>query len=186
MIDPGWDKPEIVKLTCSLEEQAELFKEYSDILKMCVKFGFSKPWDCVKVDGTVYGGSNNPSFKLLYDTYEFSLGILDGRPIFKGDKVYSYGKEYKFDSQNFDGFWLSSGTFFPCVSRNLGELTWNPPVKEKTFMLGNNTYVSPTSSIPKIAGWSCINFDGVYFYWDSSIKMNAATDAIKALLRGEI
>ena len=183
----GQHNSETVKMASNLMEQAELFKKYSDILIICTVFGFSKPWGCVKVDGTVLGGSCNPSFLGSYSSYEFALGILEGRPIFKGDKVWSYGHEYKFDSKNFNEFWVSSATSTVCVSRRLDELTWTPPApKKQFFMLGNKTYVLPTASIPTNAGWSCINFDGVYFYWDSSAKMNAASDAIKALLKGDI
>lgn len=47
-----------------------------------------KPWECVKLEG-VENFSDHPLFSEPPHEYTFALAILEGKPVFVGDKVYS-------------------------------------------------------------------------------------------------
>ena len=107
-----------------MKTQAELKAHYRDvIIPMVAKYNYDhgtdvKPWECVKINGTVM--IHQPDFKCDPNCYTFAITILEGKPVFVGDKLYSKsdGSEFIF-GQNTDFY----------------DATLTPPPKKRTFIL---------------------------------------------------
>lgn len=84
----------------------QLYEQMSRVLKMCEEAGFDRPWECVKYMGTVL-----VHFKP--ELVEFFLHFVEGRPVFRGDVLYS----------QLDGEAVTADEF---VNWN-HKWSWNPP-----------------------------------------------------------
>ncbi len=77
---------------------------------------------CVKYNAPIYL-ENHPDFSGFPDYYTFALTVLEKRPVFVGDKLYSLkGKDSFLITENDGIAWIES-------------LSWTPPTKKRTFML---------------------------------------------------
>lgn len=79
------------------------------------------PWLCVRTDGVIF--KDHPKFILKYQEYTFAITVLEGKPVFIGDKLYSVitGQGYTVSD-------LSTS----CMMKNY---TWTPPTKKRTFIV---------------------------------------------------
>lgn len=91
------------------------------------------PWKCVRYHKQTLDG--HPIFNNPTDEYSFALTILEGKPVFVGDKLYAnnctepltikgLSKQYGY---------LSVGE---CTNYQIDILSWTPPTQNRTFMLG--------------------------------------------------
>lgn len=69
--------------------RADLHRKWDDVLEMCEAAGFDKPWKCVKYGSDACGAF--PNFGGDPIEYEFALAIVEGRPVFRGDVLWSNG-----------------------------------------------------------------------------------------------
>ena len=111
-----------------MKTQDELKKHYRDvIIPMVAKYNFDhgtdvKPWECVLVNKSKL--SKHPDFLYNPENYTFAITILEGKPVFVGDKIYgkNVGKHMTVDKYD------ASNITEDCC-------TWTPPPKKLTFML---------------------------------------------------
>lgn len=73
-------------------------------------------WEVVRLDGVV---SNYPDFSYPAACYTFAIGIVEGKPVWEGDKLYGDLGE----SRLADNYMIFPGTW-----------SWHPP-KQKTVMI---------------------------------------------------
>lgn len=110
-------------------KQTDLYREWARVLDMCEGNRVS-PTDCWRIGGVkkfFY-----PEFTADPDTYQFAVAILEDKPVFFGDKIYS-----KFLGEEFD--WDDRDHIRQITCENLpikpdDVWSWTPPPK-KTFML---------------------------------------------------
>ena len=108
-------------------KKSDLHREWARVLDMCEGLNIKQSiiWRCVKVEGMPL--NEEPRFIFHSSRYSFAIAILEDKPVFVGDKVYS----------KFDGMELRvdpSGSDWATVS-------WNPP--KKTFMLNGEELPCP-------------------------------------------
>ena len=108
-----------------------------------------KPWDCVKYDGRP---CLNPVFVGQLDLYDLAVTILEGKPVFVGDKIFlkADGKEY---------------TVYGPV--DISSFTWTPPSPKLTpiyddFKLPGNIISNPNFNKLHLVDWDKVeNFSDV-------------------------
>ena len=100
--------------------KADSYMEWARIIDMCEGTGVDLN-SCWKYEGVNINGM--PYFDSELEQYEFALGIVEGKPVFKGDELY----------------WKKGGSLFEWEkveftnSKNYEQLTWTKP--ERTFSL---------------------------------------------------
>lgn len=104
--------------------QAELFEEAARVARMVEGTGL-KYWECVK-----YGGQIRTSpltFVESADNYEFALALVEGKPVWKGDVLYSIiAKGHnKFTVEGLDSHGLLHGGGFHTT---VNICSWSPPL----------------------------------------------------------
>lgn len=104
-----------------MKTQFDLWRKYcTETVPMAEAAGIN-PWECVKQPGFGYF-TEHPDFDCTPESYTFALAVLEGRPVFVGDRL--YGKKLPITV-------LANEHF------NLADYTWTPPTKKRTFMLGD-------------------------------------------------
>lgn len=100
--------------------------------------GNVNPWECVKWRGFVTF-KDHPSFN---DTgiYTFAVEILEGKPVFVGDKVYA--------KHNGAEVIVNPGVKCMYNIHNY-ELTWTPPAPKRTFTLNGVEFPCPVENRDK-------------------------------------
>lgn len=98
--------------------------------------GNVNPWECVKLD-SFNGAPEHPKFNLEPDRYQFAVAILEGKPVFAGDKVYSKTGEL-FDWSDPDCLRQIN---FPNI------WTWTPPAPKRTFTLNGVELPCPVQNV---------------------------------------
>ena len=108
-------------------KKSDLYREWARVLDMCEGLNIKQSiiWRCVKVEGMPL--NEEPRFIFHSSRYSFAIAILEDKPVFVGDKVYSKfdGMELRVDPSGFD--WAT--------------VSWNPP--KKTFMLNGEELPCP-------------------------------------------
>ena len=111
-------------------KKSDLYREWARVLDMCEGLNIKQSiiWRCVKVEGMPL--NEEPRFIFHSSRYSFAIAILEDKPVFVGDKVYSKfdGMELRVDPSGFD--WAT--------------VSWNPP--KKTFMLNGEELPCPDRS----------------------------------------
>ena len=80
-----------------------------------------KPWECVRYRNEQATYNTHPKFKCNYAEYTFALTVLEGKPVFVGDKLYHKGTEFIVVDCN--------------EKQSFADCTWTPPTKKRTFVL---------------------------------------------------
>ena len=75
-------------------KKADLYRELARVIDMC-EGTVVDPKFCWKYEGVNINGM--PYFDSELEQYEFALGIVEGKPVFKGDKLYWKRTGIKFD-----------------------------------------------------------------------------------------
>lgn len=111
-----------------MKTQFDLWRKYcTETVPMAEAAGIP-PWECVRTK-TGYVFHNHPQFNNNDpENYTFALAVLEGRPVFVGDRL--YGKKLPITV-------LANEHF------NLADYTWTPPTKKRTFMLGDKELPCP-------------------------------------------
>lgn len=131
--------------------QIDLYREYVRVSDMCDAYNKDhgtdiKPWKCVR---TCDGLGNvtqvfyeHPKFDAKNkDAYKFAIAILDGQPVWIGDKVYhsTLGHAVTINQDH--------------AVYGLKNATWTPPTKKRTFMLQLDNYELELLEI-WVKGWA--------------------------------
>lgn len=144
-----------------MKTQREFNLEYwGRVHDMCTTYnkehqGNVNPWECVKLtDPSDLRDEvfikDHPNFKEIMDyTYcvEFAVAILEGKPVFVGDTLYTKGKglprKVTGVSQWHESVFTEQG------GRMLDSLTWTPPASKRTFMLNGVEFPCPVENRDK-------------------------------------
>lgn len=73
-----------------MKTKADLFREYARILDFCERNTIS-PLDCIKffTSGKKWVNIKTAEFGNSPDRYKFALGVVEGKPVFEGDTLYT-------------------------------------------------------------------------------------------------
>ena len=142
-------------------KRSDLFREYARVIDMCegTEVDLSR---CVKVDGKEWGriAIHDIKFDTLPEYYDFALAIVEGKPVFKGDKIY-----------------LRDGRLYDWVTpAAIDNLTWTKP---RTFTL--NGEVLPCPRAKEDINWSFV-VGSRAFHFDSMEKRDQVLNAILKML----
>jgi hypothetical protein len=147
---------------------SELLRLAAETWDMCQLYGidFNR---CVKLDGIKFGRAIKVAFDDVPDKYEFAIGIVERKPVFEGDLLYT--KEHnnsvyaKKEMHFYDKFY-----------------TWekNKPVK-KTFSL-NGVYLPSPMSFDNSNNDFYFVFSGIRFSFESIYDMEEVRTAIRIML----
>ena len=106
---------------------SELYQEAARVSKM-VEGTEIRLYECVKMKG--YICKADPVFHLNTDSYEFALTIVEGKPVFNGDKLYDKNTG---EARIINGtaIWRNNVPQYNWIAQNF---SWNQP-KPKTVMV---------------------------------------------------
>jgi len=106
----------------TMKSESDLHRAYADIIDMCRGTG-AIPRECVKLHGHIQ--QHELVFNSGAQNYEFAIGILEGKGVFRGDTIYTTDGDdlvvHKIDGE----FAIRSG-----IGRNayrLTKCTWKKP-----------------------------------------------------------
>lgn len=110
-------------------KKSDLYRELARVIDMCEGTGVD-PKFCWKYEGVNINGM--PYFDSELEQYEFAVAILEGKPVFVGDKVYANNCT---SPLIVGGISKQNGYIFVgnCINYDISILSWNPP--KKTFLL---------------------------------------------------
>lgn len=151
----------------------DLMREYVRVSDMCDAYNKDhgtdiKPWECVKwrnhpeSNWGTYTGT--PYFhEFIEDEITFAIAILEGRPVFVGDRLFEVCSErYFIVDEDTTTEWINT-------------CTWTPPTKKRTFMLNGVELPCPVKVNKLLPVSRRMEIDSFYFYFDSQEdKKNAA------------
>lgn len=107
-----------------MKTQEDLYLEYAIVIQMTREYNAKnnadvKPWECVKSFNIPLECC--PVFEYKPENYTFAIAILEGKPVFVGDKL----------------FHKSTGIPWTVTDpeNDLSHMIWTPPQKKRTFML---------------------------------------------------
>lgn len=150
-------------------KKSDLYREWARVMDMCEGTNVSAGL-CWTLDGVGRDQDCNPVFSEDPDSYEFAVAILEGNPVFVGDRVYS---------KICDGM----VTVTDQIS-NHGYYSWNPP--KKTFMLNGEELPCPVTTqggdvmIIKVGNQEC------HFMFESGKDADKVMTSIYNLLIGSM
>jgi len=128
-------------------------------------------WECCKINGDVF---LNADYNFLSDgDYEFALGIVEGKPVFEGDVLYTLKDGLKIhvkfnnDKSAFNQEWART-------------VSWNPPAP-KTITINGKEYPAPDDS----DSYFGVNINGKFFSYKESMEAVVVTKALWALMEGK-
>ena len=163
-----------------MKTQAELKAHYRDvIIPMVAKYNYDhgtdvKPWECVKLDGRIM--ICHPKFEYKPDIYTFAITILEGKPVFVGDRLYANNctQPLMIKGNSEQSGYLSVGN---CTNYDISILSWTPPIKKRTFMFGDKELPCPDKNK---GGYQISLISSRHFFSDfhDAQKVANAIDAI--------
>ena len=107
----------------------DLYLEYARVIQMCKGTELEDtPWVCVKLDGEAlrddYG---HPGLSASIEKYEFAVAVLEGKPVWIGDKVFIRNNKYPEVNWKLFDYWKND---IAILSK---DWKWTPP--KRTFTL---------------------------------------------------
>ena len=143
-------------------KKSDLYREWARVLDMCEGTNVS-PNICWGFEGI---RTYKCAPELIEDPngYEFAVGILEDKPVFVGDRVWS---------EFIDDWYIITN-----AAINFNCMSWNP--KKKTFMLNGEELPCPIKDAERTYGFT-LGDRRVHFF-DSKDKCNTVLDAIDRLL----
>lgn len=152
----------------------QLMKHYWGVIVPMAEAAGIDPWKCVRIYGAQ--SAQHPSFTARSDHYTFALTVLEGKPVFVGDKLYC---------KNGGDPYVMSNNFGPHT--DWYNATWTPPTKKRTFILGDKELPCPgngASAAVQIS-WSIneMNCNNRVFYFNSSEEASLVGNTIDSILR---
>lgn len=162
-------------------KKSDLYREWARVLDMCEGTKV-EPAYCWKIGARSPGIV--PRFCEDLERYEFAVAILEGKPVFVGDKVWSEGNEYEVKYEPIRG--VFGQRVNDCLWRSIDSavFSWSPP--KKTFMLNGEELPCPDNAA---TGYNVEIDAGIegdrkqYFVFKSIFDRNKVADAIIKLLK---
>lgn len=149
----------------------QTFKTYEEIMQhywgKIVPMAKSEgiyPWKFVRLCNNAM--TCHPEFGGPVEDYTFATAILEGKPVFVGDKLWSLLT---------DSWYVVSELSIACLMKNY---TWTPPAKKRTFMINGQEYSSPIND----TNGCRLDFLGVDYYFETVRERNDVASAINNLL----
>jgi hypothetical protein len=134
-----------------ITKRSDLHRAWARLLDMVENTG-TAAYECVKIRG-MQCTSYNIGFNDDPNVYEFAIAILEERPVFVGDVVYTInGDERKITGVNEYGS-LESGS--RTSSKNY--LTWEAPNPKPTVTINGKTFLAPVITHEACTAWIVIN-----------------------------
>lgn len=166
-----------------MKNQYDLWRKYiTETVPMAEAAGIN-PWKCVKDTATGESFNKHPEFTLNANRYTFALTVLERKPVFVGDKVFSNNctKPLIVKGLSKQYGYLSVGE---CADYAISILSWTPPTKKRTFMLGDKELPCPLKNEPCAdnLNYSTLCNDGHEFYFESCEDKTAWRKAITYFL----
>jgi len=114
-----------------IKTRADLFEAAAKMVRMCDDAGIGQVW---KWNGTKTQGGT-VLLHLDIDSYEFPLAIVEGKPVFVGDELYSKGSKFVV-GELIDGYFCEFGYRIKGhgISHLPDNCSWNPS-KPKTVLV---------------------------------------------------
>lgn len=123
--------------------RADLYREYARVIEMCdaAHLPADKVKTAIRLDGLDLSAHDfEELYQLLHqcavERFSFALGILENKPVFAGDILYSYESKLRVVEAVSGGELLCDRVDTP--ARNIVyphyALSWNPPVKQARKM----------------------------------------------------
>ena len=159
----------------------QTFKTYEEIMQhywgkivpMAQDAGID-PWECVRVNDHKFKG--HPDFDCNPELYTFAITILEGKPVFVGDRLYANNctQPLMIKGNSEQSGYLSVGN---CTNYDISILSWTPPIKKRTFMLGDKELPCPDKNK---GGYQISLISSRHFFSDfhDAQKVANAIDAI--------
>ena len=121
-------------------KKSDLYRKWAEVLDMCEGTGVD-PVTCWRFNG--YVQTSLPTFEFEPYQYTLMLTILEGKPVFVGDKVYANNC---ISALTVKGISKQKGYIFVgnCTNYDISILSWNPP--KKTFFLNGVELPCPDSN----------------------------------------
>ena len=144
-------------------KKSDLHREWARVLDMCEVTGVD-PNTCWNVIGydRLNPARRLPEFNCNPNNYEFAVAIIEGKPVFLGDKLYS----------------KHSGRMIEVTNRHIdiNKYSFNPP--KKTFMLNGEKLPCPDVNVGVVR----LDIHGKAFWFKSVENRNKVKQAIHKLL----
>lgn len=163
----------------------DLYLEYARVIEMCKGTALEdKPWECVKLgEGTM---TKHPNF-IFPDVYSFAVSILEDKPLFIKDRLYSRTNFNEYLVMNVDNTFIAFCSHDDHVEKEdiHKELTWQPPAKKRTFKLDGVELPCPLNSDKKVMlnAFSISTSQGSNnFFFDTHEEMEETRKALCELL----
>lgn len=134
--------------------RAECLRRYADVLDMCAKEGFERPWRCVHNQYRVI--DKDHTFDDSPEHYEFFLCFVEGRPVFRDSEMYRADNGWQCHWDETGKSWQDEVGNWQGV--NGFALSWSPPKPSTLEINGvevNAPRVVETSSV-KIKGYPVV------------------------------
>lgn len=150
-----------LRIGVPMKTQYDLLEHYRSVIVPMAREHGINPWECVRLGNAL---TDHPGFCGPVEDYEFAIAILEGKPVFVGDKLYSKitGEEFTVKPCGFD--WAL--------------FNWTPPAKQRTFVLDGVELVCPIDDMN-----GCVmEILGIDFYFDSMENRNRVANAISNIL----
>ena len=133
-----------------------------------------KPYQCVRHCGNMWNLKEHPHFD--GSNYDLAVAIIDGKPVFVGDVLYSKDKGLeriiKGGSQTIRHIFTNVG------SRDLNDLTLTPPKHKRTFELNGRQLPCPEKKFVNVS----LEILGEDYFFNSLDDRNEVAKAINDLL----
>lgn len=158
----------------------DLYLEYARVIEMCNGTKLEdRPWVCVKLDGEAlrddYG---HPGLSASIEKYEFAVAVLEGKPVWIGDKVFIRNNKYPEVNWKLFDYWKND---IAILSK---DWKWTPP--KRTFTLNGVELPCPDPGLdPSVNGFSMgieINGYGESFAYASHDDAEKVFKYLKNLL----
>jgi len=145
----------------------KLMQHYWGVIVPMANASGIEPWVCVRYNGEQATTQSHPHLKQIDGEYTFAITVLEGKPVFIGDKLY-----YK-DTEFIVADCSEKQSFSNC--------TWTPPppTKKRTFMLNGQEYGSPINDVNGCR----LDFLGVDYYFETFRERNNIASAINNILQ---
>lgn len=163
------------------KETADLWQKWADVHKMCVGTGVD-PKHCVKIDDAVC--KFIPGFDCKPETYRFALAIVENKPVFVGDTLWSndYQRHVIVGHKSGDRILYVKDLNSVGSDIHIDELSWRS--QQKTITINGKEFVAPdeqdTSKVQ-----SYIDINGKCLFWDKMKYRDAVEKELIKILEGE-
>lgn len=113
-----------------MKTRDELLEHYWSVIVPMARDHVIKPWECVRYGNEQATYNTHPKFKCNYAEYTFALTVLEGKPVFYSDKIYSKsGETFNWNDSEYRRQLTMKGLKIATV------WTWTPPpTKKRTFV----------------------------------------------------